>query len=66
MVSRKHGKILFIGKRYWLKDLGSINGTFINTVRSRAIISCLLSLVVETNGMWLKRLKRRLWFTWVK
>jgi pSer/pThr/pTyr-binding forkhead associated (FHA) protein len=32
MVSRKHGEIIFEGKRYWLRDLGSINGTFINTV----------------------------------
>jgi hypothetical protein len=47
MVSRKHGKVLFIGKRYWLKDLGSINGTFINTVRPRTI-SCLLCLAGET------------------
>ena len=32
MVSRKHGKILFNAHSYWLQDLGSINGTFVNAV----------------------------------
>lgn len=32
MVSRKHGKIIPKARRYMLQDLGSINGTFINTV----------------------------------
>jgi len=31
MVSRKHGKIIPKARRYMLQDLGSINGTFINT-----------------------------------
>jgi pSer/pThr/pTyr-binding forkhead associated (FHA) protein len=33
MVSRKHGKIIPRARCYMLEDLGSINGTFINTVR---------------------------------
>jgi hypothetical protein len=30
MVSRKHGEIFREGIFYWFKDVGSINGTFIN------------------------------------
>lgn len=32
-ISRKHAQILFEDDRYWLEDLGSTNGTFLNTVR---------------------------------
>ena len=31
MVSRKHGEIFRQGTSYWFKDVGSINGTFINS-----------------------------------
>ena len=31
MVSRKHGEIFREGAFYWFKDVGSINGTFINS-----------------------------------
>ena len=30
VVSRKHAEVLFIGDRWWLRDLGSANGTFID------------------------------------
>lgn len=33
IVSRKHAEIYFEGGRYWVKDLGSTNGTFLNDVR---------------------------------
>ncbi|MBS1521823.1 MAG: FHA domain-containing protein [Bacteroidetes bacterium] len=32
-VSRKHAEIYFEGGRYWVKDLGSTNGTFLNDTR---------------------------------
>jgi len=32
-VSRKHAEIYFEGGRYWVKDLGSTNGTFLNETR---------------------------------
>mmetsp|Transcript_12005 Transcript_12005/g.28709 ORF Transcript_12005/g.28709 Transcript_12005/m.28709 type:complete len:318 (+) Transcript_12005:284-1237(+) len=34
MVSRKHAQVAYKNKRYWLNDLGSINGTFINQSNS--------------------------------
>eukprot|EP00286_Rhodomonas_abbreviata_P023624 CAMPEP_0181316002 /NCGR_PEP_ID=MMETSP1101-20121128/15666_1 /TAXON_ID=46948 /ORGANISM="Rhodomonas abbreviata, Strain Caron Lab Isolate" /LENGTH=279 /DNA_ID=CAMNT_0023423227 /DNA_START=414 /DNA_END=1253 /DNA_ORIENTATION=- len=36
MVSRKHAQVAYKNKRYWLNDLGSINGTFINQSSSSA------------------------------
>ncbi|HTD42445.1 MAG TPA: FHA domain-containing protein, partial [Mucilaginibacter sp.] len=33
IVSRKHAEIYFEGGRYWIKDLGSTNGTFLNDIR---------------------------------
>lgn len=46
MVSRKHAQVAYKNKRYWLNDLGSINGTFINQSNSsgqvRLAASCLL------------------------
>mmetsp|Transcript_26040 Transcript_26040/g.66123 ORF Transcript_26040/g.66123 Transcript_26040/m.66123 type:complete len:385 (-) Transcript_26040:5374-6528(-) len=32
-VSRRHASILFEDKRYWIQDVGSLNGTFINGER---------------------------------
>jgi pSer/pThr/pTyr-binding forkhead associated (FHA) protein len=32
-VSRRHAKIFFDGKDYWIEDAGSSNGTFVNGVR---------------------------------
>jgi pSer/pThr/pTyr-binding forkhead associated (FHA) protein len=37
MVSRKHGKIIPQARAFHLQDLGSINGTFINQVRSLSL-----------------------------
>jgi len=36
MVSRRHAQVEYRGKRYWLTDLGSINGTFINQANASA------------------------------
>ena len=30
-VSRHHARITFDGKEYWIQDLGSTNGTFVNS-----------------------------------
>jgi pSer/pThr/pTyr-binding forkhead associated (FHA) protein len=34
-VSRRHAKVTFDGKDYWIEDAGSSNGTFVNGVRLR-------------------------------
>mmetsp|Transcript_31286 Transcript_31286/g.45774 ORF Transcript_31286/g.45774 Transcript_31286/m.45774 type:complete len:334 (-) Transcript_31286:297-1298(-) len=49
MVSRKHGKIIPKARRYMLQDLGSINGTFINTkqVQTQSTVQLRLGDEVE-------------------
>ncbi len=32
-VSRRHARITFDGKEYWIEDVGSANGTYLNAVR---------------------------------
>ena len=32
-VSRRHARIAFDGKDYWIEDAGSANGTYLNAVR---------------------------------
>jgi pSer/pThr/pTyr-binding forkhead associated (FHA) protein len=32
-VSRHHAKIAFDGKDYWIEDVGSANGTYLNAAR---------------------------------
>lgn len=38
-VSREHAKIIFRNEEYYIEDLNSTNGTFVNTIR---IVKCVL------------------------
>lgn len=46
-VSRRHSEILFQGGNYYIKDLGSANGTFVNGVKLTAPLELYNSMIIN-------------------